>query len=339
MDEFFNELKQFGTQLEKDYQGLRSAIENPPLSVHSGHQENLLRKLLAETTSIMRDTHELEQTPNMKYSLINMVLAVGEACQKMHDSIAILEEGLRPYGYEASLIRSINESEDSLSPCSVALPESNPASPTELAVLRRQNITLLTPPKNKKFDNFNLEEQDSPTLESFGISNRALALLNDGTPMTTENSIQSFDTKSLAETPTTFTPSKIATPLTAFDNEPNITPLTSRQPSFFSKKNELGYVQIPLIKPEEMESLGYLRSQLPVEYLNQVVDDINELIRECQDLPENEDVVYDEITYDELVHEVGGAIANTNAVLLALMQLNRIEARLSDQRQRRYRIL
>ncbi|CAG8556335.1 13744_t:CDS:10, partial [Ambispora leptoticha] len=337
MNEFFNELKQFGTQLEKDYQGLRSVIESPPLSVHSGHQENSLRKLLAETKSIMRDTHELEQTPNMKYSLINMVLAVGEVYQKMHDSIAILEEGLRPYGYEASLIRSINgsgSSSEEISPRSIALPESDPASPTELAVFRQQNIALLTPPKNKKFDKFNLDEQDSPTLESFGISNRALALLNDGTPMMTDSINKSFDTKSPVETPT-LTPSKIATPPTTFDIETNTTPIASQQQNCFIKKEDefpSKYVQIPLIKPEEMESLGYLRSQLPVEYLNQVVDDINELIREYQDLPENENRIYDEITYDELVHEVGGAIANTNAVLLALMQLNRIEARLSDQR-------
>src|SRR6185369_11095336 len=39
---------------------------------------------------------------------------------------------------------------------------------------------LLTPPMRKVFAEINLKQQESPTLESLGISNQALALIRDG---------------------------------------------------------------------------------------------------------------------------------------------------------------
>ncbi|KAG9294630.1 hypothetical protein G9A89_008109 [Geosiphon pyriformis] len=353
MEQFFEELGQFSRKLEQDYYDLRATIENPALSVYSGHQENSLKEILTETKVMMKDALALERTPNMKHSMNSMVLAVDAVYLRIQNDIGLLENRLRSFGYEVSPNRIDKNAENSMKEIisySNAPIDSLSIDPPVSPEIRPQKFELLTPPVNKVFTRkFIMEEQDSPTLESFGISNRALALLKDGTPMSARanknrNAIR-YD-----ETPTDHsvqleifsTPSRVASTTMNDEISPKRNSSLSQKRKLFSQTEDPfapRYVQIPTIEPHEMEALGYLRSQVPVEYLNQVIDDINELIREYQDLPEYKDVIYDEITYDELVHEVGGATANTNAVLLALMQLNRIEARSSDQHQRRYRIL
>ncbi|CAI2165479.1 2117_t:CDS:2 [Funneliformis geosporum] len=324
MEEFFTKLTQFGLQLEESCRELRTTIESPALS--SGYHENL-RDISIQSKSLLNEVIALEKIPNINHPMLNLVLITKNVYDKIQHEINLLEEQLREFGLEEIFVAKstiVNEE----------LIEESSNEPLKL------NPERNTSPVTKAFKRLSTQTQESPTLESFGLSDHALALLKAGTPeMIKDYGIQlnSNESKKKDMHIQKVTNKIDVTPTPTLEHQ-QISPI----PSFPSDQMP-ECTQIRPITKEEMTTLGYdIRRQVSMEFLNQVIYDINEMVADKHDLPDFPRQAWNEFTYDELLNEIGvGGTAAIDIVLLALITLDRIVSRCSDPDllKKRYRIL
>ncbi|GBB87151.1 hypothetical protein RclHR1_01360022 [Rhizophagus clarus] len=275
MEEFFTKLTQYGTQIEESCRELRNTIESPALPISSGHQENYLRDMLIQSKSMLNEIDSLEKTPNTKHHMGDLILATNNVCEKMQHDICLLEEQLREFGLEGTFVPKSNivDEKTKESTEEIVQVESKSISTDDPTRFHPESERRFTPPVIKTFKRLSTQTQESPTLESFGLSDHALALLKAGTP----ELIKDYGIKinSQSRKLSNDVTSNYVTPLAPLEQK--ITS-TSFSPSLSS--NEIPEcTQIRPITEEEMETLGYdIRRQISVEFLNQVIYDINEMV-------------------------------------------------------------
>ncbi|PKY54163.1 hypothetical protein RhiirA4_409631 [Rhizophagus irregularis] len=338
MEEFFTKLIQFGAQIEESCRELRTTIESPALPISSGHQENYFRDMLVQSKAMMNEINSLEKTPNTKHHMNDLILATNNVYEKMQHDIYLMEEQLREFGLEGTFVpKSTIDDERTREPTEEI--ESKSTSTKEPSKFHPESERRFTPPVIKTFKRLSTQTQESPTLESFGLSDHALALLKAGTPeLIKDYGIKLNSDNSKSQQFTNNVASNDLTPISLFER---MSPRSSF-PSLSS--NELPEcTQIGPITKKEFETLGRdIHRQISMEFLNQVIYDINEMVGDKHDLPDFPKQAWNEFTYDELLNEIGvGGTATIDIVLLALITLDRIVSRCSDPdpMKKRYRIL
>nr|CAG8534578.1 11994_t:CDS:10 [Entrophospora candida] len=283
MDEFFSQLTNFSSQLEDACQDLKMSLKSPALPISSGRQENYLRQMLSHTKKMINEIKEIENTPDLSTPLSEIVCAAIAVYVTIQDRIFELEEKLYEFGLEVELIASKNtgyiESE-----------------------LTKENNILVTPRKaNKTFKRLSVVTQESPTLESFGISDHALAILK----------------------------ADVRLSLTPFQRD--------KIPQIHQISDDINQL-----------NSDYYNKSTQVLSSNERKRHINDNDKSFEQIVYRQDVLgfprqeFDEITYDELLNEIGvGNTTTIDVVLLALITLNRIESRASDPdpTKRKYKVL
>ncbi|CAJ0830980.1 9960_t:CDS:2 [Entrophospora sp. SA101] len=258
------------------------SLKSPALPISSGRQENYLRQMLSHTKKMINEIKEIENTPDLSTPLSEIVCAAIAVYVTIQDRIFELEEKLYEFGLE-ELIASKNtghiENE-----------------------LTKENNILVTPRKaNKTFKRLSVVTQESPTLESFGISDHALAILK----------------------------ADVRLSLTPFQRD--------KIPQIHQISDDINQL-----------NSDYYNKSTQVLSSNERKRHINDNDKSFEQIVYRQDVLgfprqeFDEITYDELLNEIGvGNTTTIDVVLLALITLNRIESRASDPdpTKRKYKVL
>ncbi|RIA82077.1 hypothetical protein C1645_789042 [Glomus cerebriforme] len=340
MEEFFTKLIQFGIQLEESCRELRTTIESPALPISSGYQENYFRDMLTQSKSMLNEVNSLENTPNINHHMSDLVLATTDVYEKMQHDISLLEEQLREFGLEGTFVPKSTIAEEKMIESTEGIVQESKSISSDEPSKFHPESEKLTPPVIKTFKRLSTQTQESPTLESFGLSDHALALLKAGTP----ELIKDYGIKLNSKNSETKFHNEVASndvTSTSIFEQQQISPRSSF-PSLSSDEIPK-CTEIRPITKEEMETLGYdIRRQISMEFLNQVIYDINEMVGDKHDMPDFPRQAWNEFTYDELLNEIGvGGTATIDIVLLALITLDRIVSRCSDPdpMKKRYRIL